>query len=57
MYAERTLNEQSALIRCAALRPGTPLSQSGPMALSAVRLEGGTDGLVDLGPGDFIGHR
>ncbi len=55
-YVERTLNEQSALIRCTALRPDTPLEQSGPMALAAVRLEGGADGLVDLGPGDFIGH-
>lgn len=55
-YVERVINEQSRLVRCTARRPGTPLAQSAPIAVSAVRLTGGSDGLVDLGPEDFIGH-
>lgn len=55
-YVERLLNEQSQLVRCVAHRPATPLAQAGPMAVEGVHLDGGADGLVDLGPGDFIGH-
>lgn len=55
-FAERVINEQSRLIRVAALRPSTPLDKSGPMEIEAVALAGGSDGLTDLGPADFIGE-
>ena len=55
-FVERIVNENSALLRCRALRPDTPTEQAGPMALDKVRLNGGADGLEGLGPADFIGH-
>ncbi len=55
-FVERIVNENSALLRCRATRPDTPVEQAGPMALQRVRLTGGTDGLDGLGPQDFIGH-
>lgn len=55
-FVERVVNEFSALVCCKALRPETPVAQSGPMAVAQVKLSGGADGLEGLGPQDFIGH-
>lgn len=54
-FAERTINEQSQLIRVRSLRPGTPPSEAPPAELDNAPLSGGADGTGDLGPGDFVG--
>ncbi len=55
-YVERVVAEQSRLVRIVALRPRTDPGQARPMEVSSVALQGGADGLDDLGPDDFIGH-
>ncbi len=55
-FIERTINDQSRLVRVKALRPDTPPALSLPADLADARLGGGSDGVSDLGPDDFIGH-
>jgi len=54
-FVERIINQQSRLIRVAAHRPLTPLEYRLPMEVEGLLLEGGTEGLRDLGPDDFRG--
>jgi hypothetical protein len=55
-YVERVLNERSRLVRVQALRPDSPPSLCLPMELLDAALDGGADGLEDLGPEDFVGY-
>lgn len=55
-FIERTVNDQSRLVRVRALRPATPPALRLPADQPEVALTGGSDGLSDLGPDDFIGH-
>ncbi|MCA9543228.1 MAG: phage tail sheath family protein [Myxococcales bacterium] len=55
-YVERVINEQSRLIRVTALNPGTSATWCLPAPMAGTPLKGGADGLVGLGPGDFIGY-
>jgi len=55
-FVERVVNEQSRLVRVRALRASTEPKFAQPMELSAAALDGGGDGIADLGPDDFIGY-
>lgn len=55
-FVERLINQQSRLIRVQIIRGDTPLGESLPAPLLGRRLEGGQDGIADLGPDDFIGY-
>ncbi len=55
-WVERIVNDQSRLIRVRCLRPETPPRHALPMDHAEVSLTGGSDGLANLGPDDFIGH-
>lgn len=55
-FVERVINDRSRLIRVTTLRPGTAPRQALPIDVAGARLSGGSDGLEDLGPDDFIGR-
>ena len=55
-FVERVVGDQSRLVRVTSLRPRTEPGQARPMEVASAHLEGGADGLTDLGPDDFIGH-
>lgn len=56
-YVERVINEQSRLITAVSLRPGTSkVEDSIPSPKESAMLSGGADGVMDLGPEDFIGY-
>jgi hypothetical protein len=55
-FIERTLNDQSRLVRASALRPDTPPALRLLADQPDTKLTGGSDGIADLGPDDFIGH-
>ncbi|MSP70988.1 MAG: phage tail sheath family protein [Myxococcales bacterium] len=55
-FVERIVNEASRLIRCTVLRSSTPTALAAPMDQLDGPLVGGSDGVADLGPDDFIGH-
>ncbi|MCH2137415.1 MAG: hypothetical protein MK101_12715, partial [Phycisphaerales bacterium] len=55
-FAERLINKQSRLIKIQVIRNGSPLSHRLPVPVAHQPLEGGQDGVADLGPDDFIGY-
>jgi len=55
-FAPRVINDESRFIRCHDLRPRSNAQASQLVEVDAVLLEGGADGLLNLGPEDFIGH-
>ncbi len=55
-FVSRVVNDESRLIRCQELRPRSAPEASQLSQIDACPLEGGADGLLNLGPEDFIGH-
>lgn len=55
-FVERVINDRSQMIHVTALRPEAPLDKALPKPLANGPLIGGSDGVADLGPDDFIGH-
>lgn len=55
-FIERVINDSSRMIHVTALRPESPLDKAAPKPLKRGPLIGGSDGVADLGPDDFIGH-
>ncbi len=55
-FVERVINEQSRLVSVAVLGAQSPTAEALPTEVSELALQGGGDGLTDLGPEDFIGY-
>ena len=55
-FAPRIINVASRLVRCQVLRPRTGPELSRMEPTDGVNLEGGADGLENIGPEDFIGY-
>ncbi len=54
-YFVRVVNAQSQLIRVTDMRNESALNQRYPVATDAVPLTGGTDGIYNITPDDFVG--
>ncbi|MBH24623.1 MAG: hypothetical protein CMH57_09260 [Myxococcales bacterium] len=54
-YFERLINAESELLRVHNLKSGSKFPDNLPVEVERLQLQGGTDGLRDIQPADFIG--